>query len=521
MPTDDDRTLLARFAATADQAAFAELVDRHGPLVWGVCRRAVKSEQLAEEAFQAVFVVLSRKAGSLTLRTSLANWLFGVAARVAARAIRRETRLKTRERVVGKRVEAQRAATARERLSEVGGAEWQDMLRVLDDELAGIAEKYRGPLVACYLQGKTQDEAAADLGISIFKLRRRLAKARDLLRVRLTRRGVTLAGTLFAGAVIADVGFAAAVPAATASATVKAGLAAKCGGGIAAPVAALTSGTGVGVWIGGGVAFLLLAALLYTQWNNAPRPETEPAAPVTASETPGEWATLRGRVVWPGPLPQPKFATVTADVAACCKDGPLADTSLQVDAESRGVKNVVVWLRPDTDDRRDTFPPDRAHPALKIPTPTEHVIDQPKCQFEPRIVVAREGDALVFRNSAAVPHNVNIASDYHDLSRTIPSGGNYRVTRPLVAEPLPLLIKCDIHPWMAGRVRVFDHPYFAATDAEGHFKLEQVPAGRWRIVYWHEDGFHRGKEGAIGLPINVSTEVTLPPVELALPNREK
>ena len=518
MPADD-RTLLARFAAAADQAAFTELVDRHGPLVWGVCRRAVKSEPLAEEAFQAVFVVLSRKAGSLTLRTSLANWLFGVASRVAARAVRREARLKTRERIA-----VERTARDRERQHEPPGPEWQDMLRVLDEELAGIAEKYRGPLVACYLQGKTQDEAATDLGISIFKLRRRLAKARDLLRLRLTRRGVTLAGTLFAGAVIAPVGFAATVSPAATTLAVKAGLAAKLGVGLTAPVAALSAGTGVAVWLALTVvvAVLLFGALLLFPWKVPPSPkEDAPPPPVVPSEAPGVWATLRGRVTWPGPLPTPTFAKVTADVASCCQDGPLADTSLLVDPKSRGVKNVVVWLRPDTDDRRDTFPPDRAHPSLKVVRPTEHMIDQPKCQFVPRVVAAREGDSLAFRNSAPIPHNVNIVSDYHDLSQTIPSGGDYRVTRPLVAEPVPLLVKCDIHPWMAGRVRVFDHPYFAVTDKDGNFELNQVPGGRWRVVYWHEDGYHEGKAGAVGRPVEVTGDATLPAVELRLPSRGK
>jgi RNA polymerase sigma factor (sigma-70 family) len=519
--TDDDRTLLARFAVSADQAAFAELVGRHGPLVWGVCRRAVRSEPLAEEAFQAVFVVLSRKAGTLTLRTSLANWLFGVASRVAARAVRREARLKTRERIA-----VRRTALDRERQRETPGPEWGDMLRVLDEELAGIAEKYRGPLVACYLQGKTQDEAATDLGISIFKLRRRLAKARDLLRLRLTRRGVTLAGALFAGAVVANVGFAAPVPAATAGATVKAGLAAKLGGGVAAPVAALGAGaasSGVGAWVAGSVA-VVVAAVVLVALLPSPPPAVEPVprevAPpprLSPSESPGEWATVRGQVVWPGPLPKPRLANVTSDVAACCQGGPLADTSLLINPQSRGVRNVVVWLRPDTDDRRDPFPPNRIHPTLKNPPPMVYTIDQPKCQFEPRIVAARAGDSLVFKNSASIPHNVNFVTDDHDLNQTIPSGGDYRVTRPLVAQAVPILIKCDIHPWMAGRVRVFDHPYFALTGADGRFELKAVPSGTWRIVYWHEDGFHDGRAGATGARIVVAGDATLPPLKLALP----
>jgi hypothetical protein len=238
---------------------------------------------------------------------------------------------------------------------------------------------------------------------------------------------------------------------------------------------------------------------------------------VPPASPPAEWVTVRGRVTWPGELPKPRFATVTTDRASCCRDGPLPDTFLLVDPASRGVRNVIVWLRPDTDDRTDTFPPDRAHPELKLPPPRTHAIDQPRCQFEPRVVAAREGDSLLFLNSAAIAHNVNVASDYHDLNKTIPSGGNYRVTRPLVAEPLPLAVKCDIHPWMTGRVRVFDHPYFAVTDRDGWFELKQVPTGRWRVVYWHEGGFHQGRAGSLGFAHDLRSDTKLPAVELKLP----
>ncbi|MEO2090750.1 MAG: sigma-70 family RNA polymerase sigma factor, partial [Gemmataceae bacterium] len=159
----DDRTLLARFAA-GDPTAFPALVDRHGPLVWGVCRRATSSEHLAEDAFQAVFVVLARKANGLALRTSLANWLFGVATRVAKRAARREVRVKQIERDAVARRPRDNAAPEADR----GGPEWDDVLRVLDEELGRLPDRHRGPLIACYLQGKTQDEAAVELGWTVF-----------------------------------------------------------------------------------------------------------------------------------------------------------------------------------------------------------------------------------------------------------------------------------------------------------------------------------------------------------------
>ena len=75
------------------------------------------------------------------------------------------------------------------------------------------------------------------------------------------------------------------------------------------------------------------------------------------------------------------------------------------------------------------------------------------------------------------------------------------MTEPLKAETPPIPFKCDIHPWMKGYVRVFDHPYFAVTDEDGKFEIKNAPAGKWRIVYWHENGFHKGREGAVGFPV--------------------
>ena len=508
--TPDDRTLLSRFAA-GDPAAFAALVDRHGPLVWGVCRRACAAETLAEDAFQAVFVVLARKANGLTLRTSLANWLFGVACRVAKKAVRRELRVKQLEKATAAR--RPRDGSAPE--SDRAGPEWDDMLRVLDEELGQLPERHRGPLVACYLQGKTQDEAAVELGWSIHTLRRRLAEGRDVLRARLSRRGVTLSAGLFAGTMFAGVGFAATVPPAVA----KAAVTAACGT-MSASVAALAGGSaGIGVGLAAVAAVALVAGGVFLAvLPHSPRSETSavgPSQPSPPASQPNatspnpadeaaEWTTLRGRVVWAGDPPKPDVLTVTgADKPKCCEDGPLLSNKVLVNAANKGLQNVVVWLRPDVAERDPAFPAERIHPAVKGAKPVLHSIDQPKCQFEPRVIAARDGDSLLVMNSSPIAHNVNCAGCGLEYNRTL-AASKSEEKGPLRADRFPMVLKCDIHPWMEGRVRVFDHPYFAVTDADGKFEMRHAPPGRWRMVYWHELGFHRGQTGATGFPLEVS-----------------
>jgi plastocyanin len=245
-------------------------------------------------------------------------------------------------------------------------------------------------------------------------------------------------------------------------------------------------------------------------------PEPDPSPAPTADPN---WITIRGRVVWPESRPVPvRKIDVTTDKEHCLSKGELAYEDVLVDAKTRGVRSVVVWLRPDTDNRRDPFPREKILPSLLEPKPRTHVIDQPCCQFEPRVLAARAGDRIEFRNSAPVAHNINYSSDTETFNLTLPAGGSH-TGRPLAAQSTPIPFKCDIHPWMAGRVRVFDHPYFAVTDAEGNFEIRDAPAGKWRLVIWHENGFHRGREGALGLPVELKPGAVLEvkPVELELP----
>jgi RNA polymerase sigma factor (sigma-70 family) len=185
-PTDGE--LLERFVTRQDEAAFEALVRRHGPMVLSVCRRVLQDAHEAEDAFQATFLVLVRKAGSIAEPDLLGNWLYGVAFRIAAKARNKAARRSAYER--------QAASMPRENPlpSEV---EARELRTVLDEEMSGLPEKYRAPLVLCYLEGKTNEEAARTLGWPTGSMSSRLARGREMLRERLTRRGLAFAGLPF------------------------------------------------------------------------------------------------------------------------------------------------------------------------------------------------------------------------------------------------------------------------------------------------------------------------------------
>jgi RNA polymerase sigma factor (sigma-70 family) len=210
-----DREQLDRFLARRDEAAFAALVRRHGPMVLGVCRRLLRHDQDAEDAFQAVFLILARRADAIRKRESLASWLHGVARRVAGKA-----RAQAIQQPAPVRPELEPEMSQREPPDEVS---WRELCAVLDDELARLPASCRAALVLCYLQGRTQDEAALQLGWSKSTLRRRLEQGRLLLGARLTRRGVSLPAALGA-ALLIDRAAAATVPCGLLGPTVRAAL---------------------------------------------------------------------------------------------------------------------------------------------------------------------------------------------------------------------------------------------------------------------------------------------------------
>jgi RNA polymerase sigma factor (sigma-70 family) len=207
-----DSGLLERFLRGRDEAAFAELLRRHGPLVLGVCRRVLTDSADAEDVFQATFLVLARKAASIRKRGSVASWLYGVAYRLARRL---------RTELARRRVREREAAIVNAAASP--DEAWRELWPAVDEELNRLPEKYRVPLLLCYLEGKTHEEAARLLGWPKGSLSTRLLRGRDRLRANLARRGVVLTAAGWT-ALLTPEGASATVPANLALTTLKAAL---------------------------------------------------------------------------------------------------------------------------------------------------------------------------------------------------------------------------------------------------------------------------------------------------------
>jgi RNA polymerase sigma factor (sigma-70 family) len=232
-----DEELLRQFRVGHDEASFHALVRRHGPMVLDVCRAVLRHEADAEDAFQATFLVLAREAGSIRRSAALGSWLHGVAYRTALKA----------QAMSAKRRAHEARAASREALP-AQDLSWGEAQRVLHEELSRLAERHRAALVLCYLQGKTQDEAAAVLGLTKATLKRRLEQARALLRTRLVRRGLGPAALLIASAWPAAAATASAVPAALMFPTVKAALLVAAGQAAAGVVSATAAALAEGVF---------------------------------------------------------------------------------------------------------------------------------------------------------------------------------------------------------------------------------------------------------------------------------
>lgn len=235
-PEISDGQLLEQFISRRDEAAFATLVRRHGPLVFGVCRRIIGNVHDAEDAFQATFLVLARKAANIARREAVGNWLYGVAYRTARRAKAAATRRWAREKQVNNMPHPM--------VEPVDCI--QDLAPVLDEEVNKLADKYRLPLVLCLLEGRPRRQVARHLNLPEGTLSTRLARARKILDQGLRRRGVTLSAGALATILGSDAALAS-VPLPLASSTVKAAISVAAGSAaaswtVSAKVVVLTEG---------------------------------------------------------------------------------------------------------------------------------------------------------------------------------------------------------------------------------------------------------------------------------------
>jgi RNA polymerase sigma factor (sigma-70 family) len=248
-----DADLLRAYVHRRDEAAFEALVRRHGPVVLGVCRRVLRNRADAEDCFQATFLVLVRKARSIRRPESLGSWLYGVAFRVAQKARAAGIKRRAKEAKVMPREETTADPT-------------DDLLALLDLEIANLPQKYQTPLVRCDLGGKTRKEVAQELGCAEGTVASRLARGRVLLARRLARHGLGLSGGALA-AMLSENAAAACVPAALVSSTVQAATLYAAGQAVAAKVAALTEGVLKAMLLNklkAGAAVLVIAGLLAT-----------------------------------------------------------------------------------------------------------------------------------------------------------------------------------------------------------------------------------------------------------------
>ncbi len=208
-----DAQLLQRYVVSRDELAFEVLVRRHGALVWNVCRRVLRHHQDAEDAFQATFLTLARKAGAIGKRECVASWLHTVAYRAALGALGDRTRHTVPEAAA---LDVPAAPGADPTL-------WRDLRPVLDEEISRLPEKYRAPFLLCYVEGKTNEEAAHELGCPKGTVATRLAWARERLRTRLAGRGIGLPAGL-AAVILSEGVTEAAVPGAVLHSAVRAAL---------------------------------------------------------------------------------------------------------------------------------------------------------------------------------------------------------------------------------------------------------------------------------------------------------
>ncbi|AMV25097.1 ECF RNA polymerase sigma factor SigE [Gemmata sp. SH-PL17] len=227
-----DEQLLKDFVAHRSESAIAALVRRHGPMVWGVCRRVLRRYHDAEDAFQATFLVLVRRAPAIAAPELLANWLYGVAYQTARKA--RAT--------AAKRTGRERPPTEGPEPVAIERETWGDLWPVLDQELSRLPDTYRSVLVLCDLEGRTRKEAARDTGLPEGTVASRLARARGMLAARLAQRGVTLSGGALVALLAKSTASARVPEAVTASTLVVTRVCAGANGTVPGAVSALADG---------------------------------------------------------------------------------------------------------------------------------------------------------------------------------------------------------------------------------------------------------------------------------------
>jgi RNA polymerase sigma factor (sigma-70 family) len=418
-----DGELIGAFVADRDADAFAELVRRHGAMVLGVCRRVTGDRATADDAFQAVFLVLARRASAVRPREQVGNFLYGVAYRTAMKARTVLARRRARE----KQVDAMPEPTA------PPAPIWADLQTVIDEELARLPDKLRVPVVLCDLEGRPQREVAKHLNLPPATLAGRLATARRTLAARLTRRGVTLSGGALAGLLGAHAS-ASAVPPALAAGIVRAVEAVAAGGSLGTLVSAdavhLSEGVMRMMMLSKlkAVAVLAVTALALTTGVGvglvpaAADDGSAPRAAVRTTDTPGRSSAPAGRPAPAEALDRaistraevtrpdeaPDDATYLRKLTLALRGNNPTEVELWfflADGDLNKRKKVADWM---TDD--DTV---RVFVAKKLRVPPEHVkVVRARVSADGRYTVTVEET----RDSVVKPVKIALLSDGDKLA---------------------------------------------------------------------------------------------------------
>ncbi|MBN9518437.1 sigma-70 family RNA polymerase sigma factor [bacterium] len=463
-PTLSDGELLRRFTERRDEAAFETLVRRHAPMVLAAGRRVLGNAHEAEDVSQAAFLILAQKAAARRWGPSVAGWLHRVAHLLAVRARRTATRRARREGVAA-------APVPTEPLAEITGRE---LLAVLDEELLPLPERFRAPLVLCYLQGATRDEAAGRLGCPLSTFKKRLATGRDRLHAALVRRGLGLPAALL---VTTLVGRPTAAPAAFVKNTTQAALALAAGAaatGLVAPAVlelvhggiGMTGWTKVRAALGLVLVGGLLAATAGAPGGNAGA-QPEPAAPPAAPKKAPAEAVIRGLVKDPAGNPVAGAAVVAG-----------------VGDESGG--RLTTTTGADGRFTFDRFPPGR------------------NPEFATHVMAAKDGFAPAVGYSSPTYNT--------DLTLTLAEAGTYagtvkdRAGRPVAGAEVQFGLVTRGGNYTGWGYTPADHIrgtgvgpfYLATTDATGAFRFATVPAGAELIFRARAPGYAEADTSAGG-----------------------
>jgi RNA polymerase sigma factor (sigma-70 family) len=482
-----DAQLLECFVRGHDEAPFAALVRRHGPMVWSVSRRVLPHEHDAEDVFQATFLLLARKAGSIRKTGSVGSWLHGVAHRLALKVRLQQARQQAREK---------RAADMRQTRPN-GESSASEVQAALDAALGELPEKYRAALVLCYLEGKTQEEAARRLGCPLATVRTRVARGRKLLRDRLASHGLPLSTAGLATLLIAS-----AAPAAAPAALVKAAVQAALPFAAGQSAAALCSKQAAGLVAGGlramliskvkTVTVVLLAASLVvgaaalaqrvTAADETAKAPAGTAATLLASESKAKAADEKdaiaygGRVLGPDgqpvagarlflipswgyidrPAPSPVYATTGLDGRFQFK-APKAKfenhqmTTLAATANGHG----VVWIDMDVRDKKDDVTLHLVKDDIPVVGQVIDLQGQPVQGATIRVLHIKATDGEDLR--------AWLAAVQRREARSLPLEGKY-FSRQLMSPEVP------------------DLPHNIVTDADGRFRLTGIGQDRLLTV---------------------------------------